>query len=660
MAYIFDEWKTLLDQFKDCVDKSVDEIHQQKAEVQQIKSDIFNRLDRGAYYHDNERIVISAPEIIIGNVDKSGALNGGEIGSVIIKGSDVSLEGVGEAGRIISRAPMIHQVAVNPGIDGRESVVCNTSEIVSQACDIVLHSSDAKDEFSQMPVHAGRGGISLHADNTFHIEAAVSAEQRKEQIETMISNLETDYSDLKSSMNDQKKVVDDCLDDMIDLVEQEEELNKAKDYGTFTNLSDISDLHDQMEALMPALYQATQSFINIVSELAEVKRRKTALENEKDAITTGDDFTNNTTGASMKIVAESINVETADGDGNLHTNAEAGILVRTPRMAMAMHDDTGAIVEDGSFSVSAQNISFDTVNPKEEGQNWAAEGKVNIQSKEINLEAIDYQMNDSGLLCEKELTQEGKITMSAKTIEVSTANPTGIERDDTGSLSAGEYVGEGDVIIKSKTITVESLDYEVKEGELETKALTADSALNIRTEKTTVLAADAEGKATGSINLNAKAVNVKSMDVDKDELTDSALASGSTMMLVSEKMYVGSKSSDIKSKKLQMVSEEIGAFADKTLEIQQDDGKAAVQLDGGKVGVGGSKTEIYGDTTINAKTEIKAELKAPKATIDNVEAKSSFKSPNIKDGMGAGAGGGGGSLSTKLTSEDVPGGESDS
>jgi hypothetical protein len=224
MAYIFDEWKTLLDQFKDCVDKSVDEIHQQKAEVQQIKSDIFNRLDRGAFYHDNERIVISAPEIIIGNVDKSGALNGGEIGSVIIKGSDVSLEGVGEAGRIISRAPMIHQVAVNPGIDGRESVVCNTSEIVSQACDIVLHSSDAKDEFSQMPVHAGRGGISLHADNTFHIEAAVSAEQRKEQIETMISNLETDYSDLKSSMNDQKKVVDDCLDDMIDLVEQEEEL----------------------------------------------------------------------------------------------------------------------------------------------------------------------------------------------------------------------------------------------------------------------------------------------------------------------------------------------------------------------------------------------------------------------------------------------------
>ena len=658
MAYIFDEWKTLLDKFQECVDKGVEEMHQQKAEVQQIKSDIFDRLDRGAYYHDSERIVISAPEIIIGNVDKSGALNGGEIGSVVIKGSDVSLEGVGEMGRIISRAPIIRQVAVNPGIDGRENVVCNTSEIVSQACDIVLHSSNATDEFSQEPLHAGRGGISMHADTTFNIEAAVSAEQRKAQIENLLSSLETDSSDLKSSVKDQKKVVDDCLDAMTDLVEKEEELNAAKDYSTFTNLTDISDLHDQMETMMLSLYQATQSFINLVSELAEVNRRKAALENEKDAITTGDDFKNNTTGASMSIVAESINVATADGDGNLHTNAGAGIMVRTPRMAMNMHDDTGAIVEDGSFSVSAQNITLDTVNPKEEGKNWAAEGKVNIQSKDINLEAVDYQMSDKGLLCEKELTQEGKISMSAKTIEVSTANPSGIERDDTGNLSAGEYQGDGDVIIKSKTITVESLDYEVKDGKLETKALTKDSALNIRTEKTAVLAADAEGKATGSINLNAKAVSVKSMDVDKEQLTDSALAAGSTMVLVSEKMYVGSKSKDIKSKKVQMVSEEIGAFADNTLEIQQGDGKAAVQLDGGNVGVGGSKTDIYGDTTINAKTEVKAELKAPKATIDNVEAKTSFKSPNIKDGMGASAGGGGGSLSTKLTSEDAPEGES--
>ena len=654
MAYIFEEWKKMLEKFQQCVDKGVEEMHQQKAEVQQIKTDIFNRLDRGAYYHDDERIVISAPEIVIGNVDKSGALNGGYVGTVVIKGSDVSLEGVGETGRIVSRAPIIHQKAVNPGIDGRENVVCDSSEIVSQACDIVLHSSDAKGEFSQLPLHAGRGGISLHADKKFNIEAAVTAERRKKQIEDVIKGLDTQSKELKKSVENQKKAVDKFLQDMIKLAEKEEKLNAPKDHSTFTNLTDISKVHEQMEALMPSVYRSTQTFIDLVSELAEVNRRKKALEKEKGAIKTGDDFKKKSTGASMSVVAESISVATADGDGNLHTNPGAGISVRTPRMGLNMHDDQGALAKDGYFSVSAQNITLDTVNPKDKGKEWPMEGKVKIQSKDINLEAIDYKMNDKNQLWEKELTKEGKITMSAKTVEVSTANPKGIERDEKGKLIKGEFVGEGDVIIRSKTVSVESLDYEVKDGKLSTKALTKDGKLGIRTEKTTVIAADAEGKATGSINLNAKAVNVKSMDVDKEKLTDSKLAAGSTMTLVSEKMYVGAKSKDVKSKKVQTVSEEIGAFADKTLEMQQGEGKAAVQLDGGNAAVSGSKTQVYGETTINGKTEVKDELKAPKVVGDSVEAKSAFKSKNISDGMAMGGASGSGKLSTKLKTEDAP------
>ena len=654
MAYIFEEWKKMLEKFQQCVDKGVEEMHQQKAEVQQIKTDIFNRLDRGAYYHDDERIVISAPEIVIGNVDKSGALNGSYVGTVVIKGSDVSLEGVGETGRIVSRAPIIHQKAVNPGIDGRENVVCDSSEIVSQACDIVLHSSDAKGEFSQLPLHAGRGGISLHADKKFNIEAAVTAERRKKQIEDVIKGLDTQSKELKKSVENQKKAVDKFLQDMIKLAEKEEKLNSPKDHSTFTNLTDISKVHEQMEALMPSVYRSTQTFIDLVSELAEVNRRKNALEKEKGAIKTGDDFKKKSTGASMSVVAESISVATADGDGNLHTNPGAGISVRTPRMGLNMHDDQGALAKDGYFSVSAQNITLDTVNPKDKGKEWPMEGKVKIQSKDINLEAIDYKMNDKNQLWEKELTKEGKITMSAKTVEVSTANPKGIERDEKGKLIKGEFVGEGDVIIRSKTVSVESFDYEVKDGKLSTKALTKDGKLGIRTEKTTVIAADTEGKATGSINLNAKALNVKSMDVDKEKLTDSKLAAGSTMTLVSEKMYVGAKSKDVKSKKVQTVSEEIGAFADKTLEMQQGEGKAAVQLDGGNAAVSGSKTQVYGETTINGKTEVKDELKAPKVVGDSVEAKSAFKSKNISDGMAMGGASGSGKLSTKLKTEDAP------
>ena len=651
MAYIFEEWKTLLEKFQKCVDQGVEEMHQQKAEVQQIKNDIFSRFDSGNIIRDDRRIVLSAPEIIIGNVDKSGALTG-ETGTVVVRGHHLALEGAGESGSIVSRAPLIEQKAVNPGIDGRENVVGNTSQIVSQACSIMLHSSKATDEFSQVPANPGNGGISIHADSQLNIEAAVSAEQRKKQIEDTLKVLDKQSGDLKSGMAAQKASVDQFISEMVKLVEKEEKLNETENYETFVNLSDIDALHDDMDELMPALLTSIQGFIDTVSELAEVNRRKKALKAEKDKIKTGDDFKKKTTGASMSIKAETINVATADGDGNLHTNDEAGISVRTPRMAMSMHDDEGALVKDGYFNVSAHDININTANPKD--KEWPVEGKINIWSKEVSIEAIDYKKNDKDVLMEKELTKDGKITLGAKTIEVSTANPKGVERDEKGKLTKGEYTGDGELTLKSKSISVEGLDYEVKDGKQKAKALTKDSKVTIRAEKQTIIAADGEGKATGSIAINAKAVSVKSMDVDKEKLTDKSLASGSTMTLVSEKMFVGQKTKSEKSKKLQLVSEELGAFGDKTLEIQQGDGKALVQLSGGNASMGGSKSQIYGDTTITGKADIKGDVKAPKGTFDNLEAKTSFKSSNISDGFAIPGAPASGKLSAKLKTEDAP------
>ena len=633
------------------MDQGVEEMHQQKAEVQQIKNDIFSRLDSGNIIRDERRIVLSAPEIIIGNVDKSGTLID-EAGTIVVRGHRLALEGAGESGSVVTRAPLIEQKAVNPGIDGRENVVGGTSQIVSQACSIMLHSSNATDAFSQVPANPGNGGISIHADSQLNIEAAVSAEQRKKQIEDTLKVLDKQSGDLKSSMTAQKSAVDKFIGDMVKLVEKEEKLNVTENYETFVNLSDIDALHDEMDELMPALLTSIQGFIDTVSELAEVNRRKKALKAEKDKIKTGDDFKKKTTGASMSIKAETINVATADGDGNLHTNDEAGISVRTPRMAMSMHDDEGALVKDGYFNVSAHDININTANPKD--KEWPVEGKINIWSKEVSIEAIDYKKNDKDVLMEKELTKDGKITIGAKTIEVSTANPKGVERDDKGKLTKGEYTGDGELTLKSKSITIEGMDYEVKDGKQKAKALTKGSQATIRAEKQLIIAADGEGKATGSIAINAKAVSVKSMDVDKEKLSDKSLASGSTMTLVSEKMFVGQKTKSEKSKKLQLVSEELGAFGDKTMEIQQGDGKALVQLSGGNASMGGSKSQIYGDTTINGKADIKGDVKAPKGTFDNLEAKTSFKSSNISDGFAIPGAPGGGKLSAKLKTEDAP------
>ena len=650
---IFSEWKQTLDDFRQSVQKDLEEIHQQKVEIQQLKADIYSKIDGGQYYRDDKRIVISAPEIVIGNVDYSGDLLGC-MGKVVIKGSEVDLEGAGNNGAIVSRAPSIRQIAVDPGTDGLENVVCETSEIVNQACDIVLQSEDATDAFSQTPVPAGRGGIRLHATTDMVIEAAVSAERRKENIEESIKQLESQIKEYEKNVESQKKNVETYFDNMQKLLEQEDKVNEESIFTGRLAGDDLTDIHEYMDSVMPSLYQTTTNFIFIVSKLAEANRKKKALETEKGSIKTGDDFKNNTTGASMRITAENISVATTDGDGNMHTNDEAGISVRTPSMGISMINDKGTLTEGSAFNVSTENVTFSTLNFSEDAKEQAATGSVTLRSKDVRIEAIDYDREgDDKPYKEKQLAAEGKVSIAAKTVEVSTANPANIKVDDEGKVTGGEYNGEGDIIIRSKTMTVESLDYEVKDGKLETKALTKDGKIAVRAENMDFLAADAEGKATGSISMNAKAIAVKSMDVDKEKLTDDKLAAGSSMTLVSEKMYVGAKSKDAKSKKLQAVSEEMGLFADKTFEAQQGDGKAALQLDGGNANVGGSKTGVFGDTTINGKTEMKGDLKAPKAVIDNVEAKSSFKSSNISDGIAVPGAGAAGKLSAKLKAEDV-------
>ena len=627
--YIFDDWKTMLGNFQDCVQKDLEEIHKQKAEIQQMKADLFKEMEGFKYYRDEQRLILSAPEVIIGNVDESGDLMGCT-GKIILNGHEVQLNGVGDTGHIVSRAPSIRQIAVNPGSDGIENVVCETSEIVNQACNIVLESNDATDAFSMAPASAGRGGIRIHADNNMQLEAAVSSEQRKSQIEDSVEALTSVISDLEQQKTAQKQQVDSVFDKIKKLLDKEEKLDDEDAMVGRVNTLDILDIHDQVQATLPMLCQTTMAYVNTISQLAEANRHKKALETEKGAIKEGDDFKKNTTGASMQITAERIGVVTADGDGNMHTNPEAGISIRTPRMGVSMLDDEGKLVEGSDFSVRTENINLLALSSENKGKNQNATGSVTIASKNVTIEAIDYEEKD-GYFTEKELTADSKLSITAKTVEVATTNPKDVEHDGDGNITKGEYTAEGDVIFRSKNFTVESLDYEVANGEMKMKALTADGKVSFRAEKTDVLAADQDGKATGSINLNAKAVSVKSMDVDKESLADSALAAGSTMTLVSEQMTMGAMSDDKKSKKLQAISEEIGVAADNTLEAQQGDGKAVVKMEGGNVNESADNTQIDSKTTITDDTEVKTQFKSPKGTIDTLEATTSFKSKSITD-----------------------------
>ena len=663
---VYKSWDEKIDEltsgdFKEGVLKA---IRQLKDEIYNLKVDNFNQ-SMGKLIRDDKRIVLSAPEIIIGDVNFGGVLNPDAHSSVIIKGNDVSMQGAGNLGKIDMRAPIIGQIAENPGIDGNEHIIGDVSSLISQAANITIQSDKVQKDGAFPAVNSiTEGGIRINSDSQVDLTATKSLDSLKarieEQIQTLKGSKEQIDAQVKAAQEEfkaQRKAIDELL-------EKKSKLGDGDDCIR-TDYLDMDSLNDEIEDLSKALSESIYKYSNLLSIQGETQRLIKYFQTKKEEIakTSDDQFKKDSTFSSVNIVSETVNLSAMDGDGNVRTNPEAGINILTNTMnIMGDHDEKGSLLEGNSLKVNMKNVDITTsgatnmeaddkdVLTKAQYQN---EGDVIIRSKNITLESVDYEIAEKKYK-EKGLTADGKILLRSKTIEASTVNAKDVDVDDKGKLTKATYTSEGDVIINSKTVSVKAVDTQLDGGETKETTLTKDSSFSVRAEKNSFSATDTEGKATGSMSINAKAIDVKAMDVEKEKRTDSKLAEGGVIKTVAEKMFVGAFSKDLKSKKLQAQSEEIGLFADNTLEAQQGEAKAVVQLSDGKTAVSGSETNLYGKTTINADTEIKCSLKVPKATVDNLEAKSSFNSPNISDGMGAGAPGSGGNLSAKLKTEDAP------
>ena len=632
MDNIFELLEERLSAFEASVTKDLEEMRQCKAEMRHLSAEFSSKLKKGRYERDDERIILSAPEIIIGHVDSEGMLLSGS--SVItVRGTNVGVQAAGTAGKVETRAASIRQVAEDPGDDGREHVVGPVSEVVSHARQIIVQSEDADGTFVLPDVPGAGSGVFIHADEQVEISATATAESREERIQALIDSLESQKEDLmeeldlqKESFKETTKEIDELMDDREKLLKDEEEVT--------TTYEDIEWLNTQIDEASTSLAQTTAHYAEVLSLLGEVHRQIKSLKDQKVAIIKGDEFKQQSTGASVAITGESISLISADGEGNLRDNPESGITMKANKVSVASVESDGQLKPEGRISLQAKHVEVATAG--ETDQQWeddgtltaatyTTEGDFTLKSQNIAIEGVDYEVADKQYK-EKQLTADSKIKLRAQTIEVSTEGSAGIEVDAEGQLTKATMTAEGDVIVKSKNVTIASADYDVEGGEAKEKALTKDGSVTIRAEKTDLSPVDAEGK----------------------------LLAGSTMTLVAEKMLVGAKSKDVRSKLLQAASDSVGLFADTVLEAQQGDGKAVVQLEGGNLSVGGSKTHVYGDTTINAKTEVKGELKAPKVSGDDIQAGAHFKSTNIEDGVAAVAPGGGGSLSAKLKEEEQP------
>ena len=597
IAENFEQWQSELEELQKSVKKDLQEIQRCKMEVQSMKNNLtdtlgeLKELSRGKFIRDDNRIILSAPEIIIGNVDNDGVLYNMP-SRIVVRGNEVNLEATGLGGMlggsVVTRASHIRNIAEDPGKDGNEHAVLPMSEVVSQGRSVSLISEDATGVFTR-PACASITGVELSSETGIAMSATQSNTNKKYILKGKAKQLDSQIKDLESKAKNLKNEVESNIKELKKIVDTEDLLGSVT--AARTNYLEIGELYESFETCSATLYSSMANYFSVLSKLAEANRQKTCLEEmEKTVDKNKSSFKDKTTGTFISMRSENITALSVDGDGNYRENKEAGV------------------------SITAKHVNIGTVKADES------------------------------------LQDDSTITMASRKVEISTLNPK-VERDDKGEIKKADYPAVGDVIIKSKNIDLETVDYEWKDKKQQEKALTKDSKISIRTETVDMSVTDSEGKATGKVAVNAKVLEVKSMDVDKDKRTEKSLAKGSTMLLLSEKMFVGARDSKMKSTQLQVSSDKTGVFAENTLELQQ--AKAVVQLSGGNASVGGGSLDLYGKTTLQGDVTAKGSVKGGDIEMKNMKVSSSFKSPSTSEGIAVPGAPATGKLSAKLKEEEV-------
>lgn len=577
---ILDKWKNLIDRFFWHTFNPLMEVRTEKLNIEQLRQELLNEIHKGQYIRDDECIVISAPKIIIGNVAKDGTLLG-DSGEIILRGQKLTMAGVGESGSLTMTAPVIEQKAIDTGIDGLERVVYNTSKVHTQASSIFLNSQspiiDKKEKGTFMPSSAGNG-ITLSSEKGIEVLATPQNTKKKTAAETEETSLGTQITSLKSKIRTRERNLNTEIGRLTDILNDAQDLNLDDDL-TRTNVLAIDELAVALKEELPVFNNSMLEYLTMVSELAELNRQKKTMEAEKkhaDAEATKTAY-QKSTGASITLQSEQINLYSMDGDGAWRTSDYAG---------------------------------------------------VDIQANDIKLRSIEK---------DEALTPKGSVAIQSRQVTITTMD-TQLEKDGSNNITKIKGPAVGDVTIQSKTINMKAVDVEAdSNGEKET-ALTKGGAINMRAEKVDVSATDTDGKATGSIAINAKDVQLKAMDVVKKDGKDDKTADNGSVSLAAETMRLGYPSAPIKDSQMAKnmfisTKETLSISPNKNVIIRSKD--SSIEMSD-RIELKTTKNftiETGEGTTINGKdTTINTKLKGKDIDADNITAKTSLTGPKTQDG----------------------------
>lgn len=425
--FVFKDWLELLQKFYNDVEQTLETVRQDKREIQEIKKEIYNRVNKGQYMYDKDRIVISAPEIIIGNVDKSGQLKPGA-SKVIIRSNDISLEGVGETGKVQTKATTIQQLAVDPGDDGLEAVVYDNACIASQARAIVLDSNNAVGTYTRGPQDKViTAGINIHSDLNLSIDSSLSRSELTEGIDKKVSLLEGDINALKTNSAALLETMKEQIGLMEEVLLTDEKLCKS-DELTKANVTVLDMLHLRLTDRSIAYFNTINEFLASTSEMAEKIRQKKALEEAKLTVSAAD-FEKQAIGTNLKLNAESIFLQNFDGDYNQRTNPDAKIDLKSQNINIQSVDKLSGNLKDGRITMWGENVDIYTnivkQGEKEGDLDMPASGTFTVNSNSIRLMSYDLKGTQGGPVEFNNLAESGIVQVMSGNIDIRSVDQNG-------------------------------------------------------------------------------------------------------------------------------------------------------------------------------------------------------------------------------------------
>lgn len=522
--FVFSDWLELFQKYRDDMEKELETVRLHKKEVQNIRQEIYDRYENGYFLRDDKRIVISAPEIIIGNVNKSGQLLDDGLSTVVIRSGGIDIQGVGDVGYIRNKATFIEQRAVDSGCDGLEEVVHDNASVMTQARSILLDSNDSTEVYTRdISQKKMTTGIAIHTDTVLDIDASVSRHEWTKAIEDKVKVLNDNLSTLKKEVDEKLDEIKGLFDEMEKDLEGDQELLSSEIMSS-TNIGALESYGQQLADRSIGLSRCIDDFFVSVSLYAEQYRQQKAL-TEAKMTKSEDEFKNNVTGAGISINAEQIDITNTDGDHAVRENDGTYLRIMSKNIFVGAVNGKNENHEKGTIALRGESILVETNDRKKNGDDldMPTTGKVEINSKEILVSSLDYEQKKDQERTEKNLTEEGNIRIRAKKINV---DGTDLEGTAVGELT----MNSGKISVVSAEVDKESREIkEIHKGgtlELATETVTIgkDAAEKILSEKieaktNTELKLIQGDKATLTVSGNKLTVEDDGTNFSKGELT---------------------------------------------------------------------------------------------------------------------------------------------